>query len=443
MFIRLTMYSSLIKIVEAVGLIRMESIMNVFKPPVWFFPVWFLSILPCFAEEHLVDHHDPITIDQQLTLSDVINLTLEKYPDAALIPALEAEAEALQRRGNNWLAAAPSASFYYWDDTVGIDRGTREIDGAIELPLWNWGQREAGQQLAAQAFNSSSLQAKAIKLRVAGLVRRALWDMALESNRHEMAEQVYHVSERLVNTVRRRVELGDLPRADLLLAQSELLDRQTELVYAEAELMHARKQYSSLTQQTLIPADFTEVQSQLDHVNTEHPVLVALDALIKRKKAELKWVKSAGSGQTTFELGAKSDRESRHGDGATGMSFAINVPFGGGAHLAPDIAATNLELTEVLTQRDHFFRELERAFHEAKHALQVDRTGLKIAEKRKKIAEQHLKMTQHSFDAGEINLIDLLKIQTISYAAIQAASESKINLQRDIVLYNQAVGVLP
>jgi outer membrane protein, heavy metal efflux system len=415
-----------------------------FKRPIWFLPVCYFLIVPCYAEEqHLVDHFDPITIDAQLTLSDVINLTLEKYPDAALIPALQEEAEALQRRGNNWLAAAPSAFFYYWDDTVGADTGRREIDGAIVLPLWNWGQRDAGQQLAKQAFNSSRLQEKVIKLQIAGLVRQALWNMALEKNRHDMAERVYLVSERLVNTVSRRVELGDLPRTDLLLAQTELLAHRTRLVNTEANFMHARKRYSTLTQQILMPANFIEAQSQLDHINEQHPVLIALEAFIKRKKAELQWVKSAGSGQTTFALGTQSDRDSRFGDSVTGMSFAINVPFGGNAHLAPDIAAANLELTKAVVQRDQFYRELERTLHEAKHVLQVDGTGLNIALQRKEIAEQHLKMTQLSFDAGEINLIDLLRIQTISYAAIEGASERKIKLQRDIALYNQAVGVLP
>jgi outer membrane protein TolC len=125
------------------------------------------------------------------------------------------------------------------------------------------------------------------------------------------------------------------------------------------------------------------------------------------------------------------------------MTFSINVPFGGGDHLAPEIAASNLEFSEALVQRDRLFRTLKQTFHEAEHRLEVDRAELKIANELQMIAQSHLKMARLSFDAGETNLMDFLKVQTRTQEAIQNASEKNIILQRDIALYNQAVGVLP
>jgi outer membrane protein TolC len=61
----------------------------------------------------------------------------------------------------------------------------------------------------------------------------------------------------------------------------------------------------------------------------------------------------------------------------------------------------------------------------------------------KDIAEQHLRMMQISFEAGEINLLDLLKIQSRSLEAMRNAKLQEITLQRNIALYNQAVGVMP
>jgi outer membrane protein TolC len=313
----------------------------------------------------------------------------------------------------------------------------------MQFPLWNWGQRDAGQNLAVQAKNSSSLYGKAIRLQVAGLVRSALWDLKIQSNRHDLAGKVYKLSNKLTHTVERRVSLGDLPRADLLLAKSELLTKRSELVNAEAEEMHARKRYTTLTRMETIPGGIDETQSPFENINTEHPMLAALNANIQRKKAELKWIKAEGNGQPIVGLGGKSDREARIGDGATGMSFSIIVPFGGSTFSGPEIAEVNMELNQAIVERDHYYRQLEKAFHEAAHALEVDRAELKISSERKKIAQEHLKITQLSFDSGEIDLFDLLKIQERSYAAIQQASEQALVLQRDIALYNQAVGVLP
>ena len=411
---------------------------------VCFFSAWLLLAVPCLAKDfQIVEHHDPINIDPQLSLTEVVELTLTEHPEGKLIPALEQEVEALRRRGDSWLAGAPSASFYYVDDTLGADTGAREIDADLEFPLWNWGQRDAGQEVAEKAQIASDLQAKVIKLRIAGWVREALWSITLESNRHEMAKKAYEVWEKLVNTVRRRVELGDLPKSDLLLAQSELLEKQTELINTEAEKMHSRKHYSSLTLLETIPADYIELQSPVHEITPQHPVLTLMEALVQRKKAEMNWVKSEGSGQTVLALGSKSERESRHDDSVTGMSVAINVPFGGSSHLAPEIAEANLELAEAAAQRDYTYRSLEKAMHEAEHAVKVDRAALKVSKEREKIAREHLKMAKLSFDSGEINLMDLLKIQARTYDAITKSSDNAIKLQRDIALYNQAVGELP
>jgi len=48
-----------------------------------------------------------------------------------------------------------------------------------------------------------------------------------------------------------------------------------------------------------------------------------------------------------------------------------------------------------------------------------------------------------SFSVGEINLMDLLKIQSRTQQAVLNAKQREVMLQRDIALYNQAVGVAP
>ena len=418
--------------------------MSTFRHINLFFSLILLTSTQCFAHDHaIVEHHDRIQVNKTLFLPQLIDLTLEKFPEQLLNQAREQEADALQQRGNSWLAGAPVLAFRYKDDSPADDNGYREIEGEVELPLWNWGQRSAGQAVANQAINATQQLSSAIKLDVTGLVRNTLWNMELENIRYDQAKSILDISEKLLDKIKRRVELGDLPRSDLLLAQSDQLQNRSLLVQAEAEMMHARKNYISLTQITNIPADYKEQLSPLIDIPESHPKLIAINAVIQRKQAELNWVKSAGSGQTNLFLGGKSEREDRHEGNIESMSLGISIPFGGSAHLAPEIATANLELTEVLTQRAYLLRALEKQHHEAKHALEVTRAELQIANELNQIAESHLKMAQLSFSAGEINLMDLLKIQARSFNAIRHAKEHKVMLQKNIALYNQSVGVLP
>lgn len=417
---------------------------------IWSFSAILLFAVPCMAREdfadkpaYTVEHHDPVSRDPQLTLTQLVDLTVEKYPDTEMIAALAQEAEALQRRGGSWLANHPYMLVNYIEDAPGSDDGLREIVGGVGLPLWRWGQRDAAQKVAERAHEASDMQAVEVKLQVAGLVREALWNMALADLRLEQAQQDLTLAEKLLAKVKRSVELGDLARSDMLLAQSNVLEMRSLQVQAEAEVMHSRKRYASLTQMTRFPADYSEKRNSQTAVRADHPALNAINSIIERKRAELQNVQASGGGQPIIELGGKAARGSREDPYNSSMAMNLIVPFNSGDHIAPQLAAVNLEMTRAMTQRAHLLRNLEQRFHEAEHSLEVDQAELAIAEDLKKVAETNWRMAELSFAAGEINLLDLLKIQSQTNSARRRAKERALTLQRDIAFYNQAVGVLP
>ncbi len=405
--------------------------------------VYVLTTVPTFADSpHIVEHHDPIEADVALSLSKVVDLTLEKYPDETWLNSLEEEAAAIGQRGNSWTAGASQAVLRFQEATSGT---LHYIDGTVQVPLWNLGQRDAEQRMAKLAESNAMSQSDAVKLRVAGLIRVALWNIALTNLSYEQAKTELAITDQLLAKVRRRVELGDLPRADFLLAQSESLQKRSVVTEAEAELMHARKRYASITQMTKIPGKYQEKLADTQKIQQNHPALVAINSQIERKQAELNAVKLVGSGQTNVAVGINSDRFTNdpRSNQTESFNIGVTVPFGGSAHLAPQVAAVNVELNKLLAEREQMNRDLEQAHHETEHSLEVNRVELGIADELKKVAEEHLKMTQLSFSVGEIDLMDLLKIQSRTQQAVLNAKQRAVMLQRDIALYNQAVGVMP
>jgi len=390
---------------------------------------------------HAVDHLDPIEIDATLTLPKLIDLTMAKYPDTTWLTSLEEEAAAIAERSKSWTAGASQATIGYQSiSSFRLNYAT----GSVQVPLWNLGQRDAENTLANQAETSAEFQAVAIKLRVAGLVRGALWDMALQKIRYDQAQVDLDAYEKLLATIKRYVEVGDLPRADELLAQTEFLQKRSVFTMAEAELMHARKRYASITQTTKVPGSYEENLAALKEIGQNHPSLVAINGQIDRKQAELNAIKSIGSGQTNVIAGILSDEgvDSRSNK-AEFFNVGVSIPFGGSAHIAPHIASINVELNRLIADREQLYRDLEQAHHEAEHNLEVNRVELATANEQKKVSEELLNMTHLAFSVGEIDLIDLLKIQSRTQQAILNAKERAVMLQRDKALYNQAVGVMP
>jgi cobalt-zinc-cadmium efflux system outer membrane protein len=406
--------------------------------------VCLLAAASAYPEDLLVEHYDELTFDERLSLKDVVEATFEKYPQQALAAAFEDEAKALERRSATWIAGYPSLYVQYIDDIVFGGRGVVEIQTGYQIPFWMWGQRAASQQVADEAKQSTAMFRRALKHEVAGLVRDALWNLRLVENRHELARQIYEVSRQLTAVVQRRVELGDLARADLLLAESDQLEKKTALLQAEAEVMHSRKAYQNLTRITRAPKAFEEEQSPLKTFDEQHPAVAAVNALIERAQAEVEYTRLSKQGnQPSILIGTQHDRGARRESFNNETNLVLQVPIGGEAYNAPYVAEANIVLTGRIAEREALLRQLERALHEARHNLEVDRAALEVAERRRDIAETQLKMSRLAFETGEIALIDYLKIQAGAQAAIRDAAERAILVQKDIAVYNQVVGVTP
>jgi outer membrane protein, heavy metal efflux system len=404
-----------------------------------------LWIPPAGAEELLVDHLDDLVIDDRLSLRQVVETTFERYPQQALIAAYQEEARALEQRSSSWIAGYPMIYLQYIDDALlGQKAGLTEVQSGYQVPLWMWGQKAASEKVTDEARKAVGKYAIALKHELSGLVRDALWNIRLVENRRELARQIHEVAEKLVDVVQRRVELGDLAKADLLLAESDQLEKKTILLQAEAEVMHTRKAYQNLTRMIRAPKRFEETLSSKKSLDERHPAMAAANATVERAQAEVEFTRTSKQGnQPSILVGTNSAEINQQGDMGTGGNIVLQVPIGGDDWHAPQVAQANIVLNEKIAQRETLWRQLEKALHEARHNLEVDKAALAIAESRKSIAETQLNMSKIAFEAGEIALIDYLKIQAGAQAAIRDAAQRAILVQKDMATYNQVIGVTP
>ncbi|HFD12378.1 MAG TPA: hypothetical protein ENJ32_07915, partial [Crenotrichaceae bacterium] len=217
---------------------------------------------PLAEDQHQQNLHRAVVPSNSMTLSTVLEHAVQYSPDYSRIVALQKESIALKQRGESYLGKTPTLSAWYTDDQPFGNKGYLQATSNLQLPLWNWGQREAGQQLGRLAEQTANAYPAALLWEVAGIVREALWNIALQHGRLEKAEQLAVIAKKRLHTIERRVEVGDLARADLLLAQSELLAHQSRLQQAEASFVDANVHYIHVTGLTNIPVDFSEQQSQ-------------------------------------------------------------------------------------------------------------------------------------------------------------------------------------
>lgn len=105
-------------------------------------------------------------------------------------------------------------------------------------------------------------------------------------------------------------------------------------------------------------------------------------------------------------------------------------------------SAAAMTLAEAEREKEFIKRDLKLALHEAEHELELCDVRLPITSSHLDLAAENLRLSQKAFDVGEINLLDLLKIQEQYFISSRQQKRMKLECKRAIARQNQIWGVL-
>jgi len=377
------------------------------------------------------------------TLQDVLTAAYARSPQRQVLDARGREVQALTRHADSLIAGNPAVSLRYQSDRLASDRGLREYEAGIDLPLWRPGERDANLGVARRAYQALSGSQAALRLSIAGQVREAVWRVALRHNNAVLAEQEWTTAQALEGDVAKRVRLGELAKTDLLLARDETLRKQSAYLQAVAEWRHSQDQYRALTGLERLPRQRGETRSTRTDIVSAHPLLAEAEARVAEAEARLAAAREASGGSPELTIGGRRERGFVAENYISSVGVSLRVPFGTEAHTGPRITAAARSYAEALAQRDRVRRRLRVGLHEAEHMLRATEQELTIAEQQNALAQENLRLARVAFSVGETDLVGLLRVQTLAFAAQRSEQELRIMRQRAIARYNQAVGVLP
>lgn len=388
------------------------------------------------------DHDDVLLVSQNLTLRDLIAKTIQRYPDSVLLQAKQIEIDARSKHAKGLLPNAPAIGLMNQNDVITSNRGERNWEAEFEMPIWLPGQRAAREAIARDAAAGLIDARETLQLQVAGLVRDALWDIAMMMHQATLAKSRHETALALLNDVEKRVKAGDLPKTDILLTQNEVYQAETSLLRAQTEVKHAQFRYTLLTGLNTLPENFSEIKSQAVLAET-HPALrdAAKKVLIADDERNLVQVEKREN--PSLLLNARSQRGPFDNQANESLGLKIRIPLEMDVKSAPLIANAEMNYAKNQAEAQHLRYTLEAAFHEAEHNLEVTAAELAITSKQHANAQENLRLAKKAFALGESDLVNLLRVQASAYEAERVMKQRQIQLQWDTAHYNQAVGEMP
>ena len=400
----------------------------------------FYTTLSLSAE---MQHEDELTIDNAFTLHDLVEKSLPHYPNSQLLAAKKLMLEARQTQANSLLPGSAALILRNQNDQLLSRNGETEWEAGVEFPIWLNGQRKARAAIANIANQNLTADTQYLRLQLAGMVRDALWDIQLMQGLADIAKAKHEAASQLQRDIEKRVSLGDMALKDLLVAQTETLQAESERINAEAEVQHAKFRYVNLTGLSIIPAEFTEIKSAKSDVEETHLALLEANGKIALSIEQRNLVRLENRDNPTVTLGTRSLRGATDTQYNNSFGITVRIPLQSATRNTPLQAAAEMQYAENQAHLSQLKLLLAAAMHEAEHNLEVGSAQLEVLTKQHNIAQQSLSVTRKAFQLGELDLSDLIRVQTQAFNTEKSLKNQQIQQLWNTARYNQAVGELP
>jgi cobalt-zinc-cadmium efflux system outer membrane protein len=366
-----------------------------------------------------------------------------RQPEAQALPAQREAVQARQRAAQAWTPEPAALSLSSKSDRLLRNRGARELEVGVAVPIWLPGERARSAELAAAEAGAAESRASAAQLRLAAALREAWWGWQRARAELDIASGQRQAAQLIAADVARRLKAGDLARADQHQADGAVAAAELAVAQAQAALAAAGLPLQALT--GLRPEAGVEAEpAPADTTAPEpHPVLIDLQqrAAVAERAAALAGTQSRANPELTVATGR--ERGAFGEDYGQAVTLALRIPFGGGARHEGRVASARAELAELQAQLA-LERERLQAERQAAQARVEAATALQqAAERRAQLARESRGFFDKSFRLGETDLPTRLRIEAEAAEAERQAARAAIERAAAGSAWRQALGLLP
>ena len=377
---------------------------------------------------------------EALTMSSVSEQVYQRLP-AKLGEATFSELQIANDALSQSLFAAPAtANLHHFNDAIGSGDGLQEWEGSVDMPLWLPQQKQTQQALSDKIMAQLPAYQNRLRLEASGKLREVVWQVKLAESELEQATVVWLTAQKLEQDVAARVQAGDMPNTEALLASSNTLEARTRVVEAESNLAKELTHYSHITGLQALPVEVSEDLATDNVIPLTHPILNQQDQLIAKLQADLAIARYDGSANPNLSVGVKRDRGDDSESFNNSLGLGISIPLNNARYSQPAIATASSALTDAQITRQQLELELEHDLYAARETLTAVQKQLELVTEQDEATQQYYQLQKRAFDLGEINLIDLLRSQVLANDSSSRKRQLEVVIEQKIADVNQSLG---
>ncbi len=362
---------------------------------------------------------------QTVSWSEAVDAAWQRTTAAAEAEGAARRAVADRKVADAWWAAPPAVELRHRDDRLQSDRGVRETEFGIVVPVWMPGQRGTQREAALAGLEAAESASRASRWRLAATVREAAWAVAIERAEVASAQAQSAALSSLAADVDRRVSAGELARADALAARAEALAADSVRAGAQQRLRRAELSWEALTGLSAVPDMGVEVTAPVPAV---HPALQATAQSVEAARRRVDAVKaSRRSSPPELIARVRQDVSGRGEARDHSLGLAIRIPLATEDRNAPRLANSLSELALAEAAEQELRVRIATDLAAAEGAVRAIEDQLLAEQERGALLRERAGLVQRSFRAGESSLPETLRALA---SAQQAEAEAEAQRQQ-------------
>jgi outer membrane protein TolC len=329
------------------------------------------------------------------------------------------------------------------DDRLQTAAGRRETEVGLVWPMWLPGQRSARGAAADTEIDLAQAAVQAGRLFFAGLVRDAAWTLAGQRADVDLADDHVRYLQNVANDVDRRVQAGDLARADALAARAEWLAAQAAQASARQRYETSRAQWRVLTglEDSADPTESSPAPQRVafdDHPDARVALLAAA-----RARARLDLVNVSRRDPPEVILRTRQETPGRAESLLNSIGIGVRIPLGTDSRNLPLQAAALADLNVAETTVLRVQERIDADIAMARASLDSVSRQLDAERARASLLRERAGLLDTAFKAGETPLPELLRALAAAAQADNSLARQQAALGLARARLQHAFGILP
>ncbi len=375
-------------------------------------------------------------------LREGFQAALALSPELRALEAQRSVVSARQALADGLLPAAPSVGLAYRGDNATQNRGFREYEGSLAVPVWLPGAGTAqrgsadaqGQRLAANLARQ--------RLLLAGEVRDAYWAWSAAAAERDAVQARLSAAQSLERDLSRQVSAGQVARADLLLAQADARDADISLRDRGAAVLEAVVAFRTLTGLPPTPAP-PEPDRSASAPQGDDPRLLAARAAAALGRADANLARVRDRPDPELALSVRQERGSLAEPYGTRIQVGIRIPFAHGPAVRERVALAEADITAAEADAAQLDRALTLARGRTRTRLAAAQDIARGSEARHAALAERAGLVDRAWRGGELPLVELVRARAALADADAARRRARAELGRAFSQLNQVAGVEP